>query len=690
MKIDLKINDLVRRAIVLFIFAVTGAYSQTDSVKTLLNRESHFDKKIDILLRTADTYSNSEVAIDLSQEALSIANANHHENLVARSARQLAIASHQFSRSDSVTKYLKIAAANYTSAGDKKGLYDVLSYYSKFLLNEGKTEESFNINKKLLSIAEELNDQELLAGAYSRMGALFYKIDDTEKSVLYYEKALKLYRQKNNFQGIEKTYNQLGSCYNDKGHYDMAIEYYERGLQINKQTNDQAQKVLFLLGIGNVYYNLDNNEKALLFYQEALANSDPSNNNFIKNNIASVLMNMDRYKEAKPYLLEYYYSSSVPDDKVIGAFNLAQTFEQLGDYNSAMDFMDIYVRINDSLNNAKYISNLSEIEAKYRNEKQAEQNVLLNERLKRKSLQIYFAMAGILLLSGLAFFIFRGLRQKNKANKALAEKNKIIQEKSLIVAEQHKDITDSIKYAQRIQKAILPPDRLWNSILPQSFVFYQPKDILSGDFYWIEETPEFIFLGAADCTGHGVPGALMSIVNYNLLNKSVLERGLTDAGSILDSVNRSLTQSLHQTFQESAVRDGMDISLCVINKATKQMNYAGAYNSIYIIRDDEIKELTPDKQPVGAFMEDNIKPFTNRYYQLAEGDVVYMFTDGYADQFGGPNGKKYKYKKLQALLLENCHKPFTEQKLIVSTSINEWRGNLEQVDDILLLGFKFV
>jgi serine phosphatase RsbU (regulator of sigma subunit) len=365
-------------------------------------------------------------------------------------------------------------------------------------------------------------------------------------------------------------------------------------------------------------------------------------------------------------------------------------FEHLDDYKSAIDFMDTYVRLNDSLNNAIYTKNLSETEAKYQNEKREEQNILLSERLKNKSLQIYFALAAILLLLGLAFFIFRGLRQKNKANIALSDKNKIIEEKSLLVEEQHKDITDSIKYAQRIQQAILPPDKLWNNILPQSFVFYQPKDILSGDFYWIEETTEHIFIAAADCTGHGVPGALMSIVNYNLLNRAVLEHGLTNAGAILDSVNKYLTLSLHQTYQESAVRDGMDVSLCVINKKTKKMDFAGAFNSIYLIRNNAIQEFIPDKQPVGAFIEDNIKLFTSQSFQLLENDVVYMFTDGYADQFGGPKGKKYKYKQLQHLLLSSYTKPFDEQNQIFKSAINDWKGSLEQVDDILLLGYKII
>ncbi|MFN8114663.1 MAG: tetratricopeptide repeat protein [Bacteroidia bacterium] len=676
---------------ILIVLSITTSLlnAQVDSVNQLISKETDIQKKVEILLQTCKTYSNSEVSLNFSKQAYSLAYQINNGRLVAKSAEQLAISYFVNKQTDSVKKYLGISENLYLKNNDKIGLYYILFYQSKFFLNEGDTKKAFEINKQLIAIAESLNDNEKLANAYGRMGALFVRINDYDKAISYYEKSLKIFKQLNDYPGIERTYKQIGDSYYYKSFYDLAIECYERGLEVNKKTNNEELKSNILVSIGNVYYELDNNEKALYFYTEA-SKLNTKDNLVIKNNIASVLMNMNRYKDAKPYLLEYYYTTTDIGDKAIGAFNLSQTYEQLGDYNSAMDFMDIYVRINDSLNDVKYKSNLSEIEAKYRNEKQEEQNILLNERLKNKSLQIYFALAAILLLVGLAFFIFRGLRQKNKANLALAEKNKIIEEKSLIVEEQHKDITDSIKYAQRIQQAILPPDKLWNSILPQSFVFYQPKDILSGDFYWIEETSDYIFVAAADCTGHGVPGALMSIVNYNLLNRAVLEHGLTDAGAILDSVNKYLTLSLHQTFQESAVRDGMDVSLCVIEKSTKKMNFAGAFNSIYLIRNNEVKEFIPDKQPVGAFIEDNIKPFKNQFFQLQENDVVYMFTDGYADQFGGPKGKKYKYKQLQQLLID-CHtKPFDEQKTIVKKSINDWKGNLEQVDDILLLGFKVV
>ncbi len=668
-------------------------FSQLDSVSLALAKENNSIKKIDILLEASKTYSNSELSLQFSKQAYSLAIKTDDKISLAKAADQLSIELYKAELFDSIPYYQEIAITNFKLRNNVDGLFKVLLKKAKFLKKINKPEKAFDVYKELIDLAEKSESTLMLAEVYENMGLLFSSIKDIEKSISYFSKSLKLYSKIKDWKGIAKCYLNLGNSNSSKGYTDLAIECFERGLEIDAKYNNKEKKAEFLSGIGTVYFNLSNNEKALYFYKEALKVQEimkPNEVVFLKNNIAVVLMDLERYKEAKPYLIEAYYSSDNARTKADYAFNLAQMFEHLDDYKSAIDFMDTYVRLNDSLNNAIYTKNLSETEAKYQNEKREEQNILLSERLKNKSLQIYFALAAILLLVGLAFFIFRGLRQKNKANIALSDKNKIIEEKSLLVEEQHKDITDSIKYAQRIQQAILPPDKLWNNILPQSFVFYQPKDILSGDFYWIEETTEHIFIAAADCTGHGVPGALMSIVNYNLLNRAVLEHGLTNAGAILDSVNKYLTLSLHQTYQESAVRDGMDVSLCVINKKTKKMDFAGAFNSIYLIRNNAIQEFIPDKQPVGAFIEDNIKPFTSQSFQLLENDVVYMFTDGYADQFGGPKGKKYKYKQLQHLLLSSYTKPFDEQNQIFKSAINDWKGSLEQVDDILLLGYKII
>lgn len=675
----------------LFIFLSIFSFAQLDSVMDLVNKETDASKQIEIIDNYIVKTESTDQTLNLARKAFAIASIAKNESLQARAGLLLGKAFGHHQLHDSSNYYVEFSEKKYNKLNDHDGLFKTYLLKAELLKRQGKLINSLDYTNKCVDMAEHLDDPEKKAAAYFKMALLFISQNDIEKQILYFNKALKLYQQVKNINEIENCYYRLGNCYIAKNYYDFAIEYFERGLELNEVTKNCMYKVSFLSSIGHVYFNLSNNAKALHYFKEALAMQEkcaPDNVMFLKNNIGVALMDMERYAEAKPYLIEFFFYTKNPRDKADGAFNLAQVYEQLGDYKSSIDFMDMYVRINDSLNNAIHSKNLSEIEAKYRNEKQEEQNILLKERVRNKSRQIYLALAGIALLIGMLFFIFRGLRQKHKANLALEEKNKIIEEKNAIVEEQHKDITDSIKYAERIQKAILPPDKLWNKILPQSFVFYQPKDILSGDFYWIEETATHIYVAAADCTGHGVPGALISIVNYNLLNKAVLEQGLTDAGKILDCVNIWLTDALHQTFQESTVRDGMDVSLCVIEKATRKMNYAGAFNSIYIVNGQEINELRADKQPVGAFIEDNIKNFTNKFHQLRENDVVYMFTDGYADQFGGENGKKFKYKNMQHLLLEVHPLPFPEQKKLVSKAINNWKGKLEQIDDILLLGFK--
>lgn len=670
---------------------------QVDSILRLADREPDAAAKVDVLLRSANYYRGKSVALVLGNKAYALALSTGKAQQEAKAAMLLSEAYSEAASRDSAIRYAGIAEEHYRQLADRYGLFEALLLKTSNLINNNRMKQAFEQSTELIHIAEELKKPEMLASVYTKMGALFRRAKDIEKSNNYLNKALDIYTQTRNWQGIEGCYLNLGINSSNKGHNDLAIEYFERGLEINKRTGDHQRQALLLNGIAGVYYELGNLQRALDYYQRVLDLSKRSNTTSllpdVTNNIGTVLMEMNRYQEAKPYLIEAYFLSRNQKDKaelaLYASFNLAQLYEDLGDYKSAMDYMNLYVNLNDSLNNIQNTKNLSEIEAKYQNEKKEEQNNLLHERLKNQTLQIYFALGGIGLLSVLAFFIFRGLKEKQRANLALEEKNKIIGEKSLIVEQQHKDITDSIKYAERIQAAILPPEKLWKSILPDSFVFYQPKDILSGDFYWIEETPDHVFVAAADCTGHGVPGALMSIVNYNLLNRAVLEKGLVEAGSILDNINGWLTQSLHQSFQEATMRDGMDLSLCVIDRHSGILNFAGAFNAIYLIRSGVIEELAPDKQPVGSYIEDNVKPFHNHYVRLEAGDIVYMFTDGYADQFGGDKGKKFKYKNLQGLLLEIHQLPFAQQKVMVEHTINNWKGHLEQIDDMLLLGFRW-
>ncbi len=260
----------------------------------------------------------------------------------------------------------------------------------------------------------------------------------------------------------------------------------------------------------------------------------------------------------------------------------------------------------------------------------------------------------------------------------------IVIEQRESMAIKNKEITDSITYARRIQAAILPPDSLVKSLLPNTFILYKPKDIVAGDFYWIEKSGENVLVAAADCTGHGVPGAMVSVVCNNALGRSVREFGLTEPSRILDKSREIIIHEFERSEEE--VTDGMDISLCALNMKSKMMQWSGANNPLIVIRQGEIIEVKPDKQPVGKYS--GATPFTNHSIQLENGDMIYLFSDGYSDQFGGPNGKKLKYKAFKQLLLRNSSLPLSEQKNKLDLALAEWQGQLEQLDDICVIGIQ--
>lgn len=295
----------------------------------------------------------------------------------------------------------------------------------------------------------------------------------------------------------------------------------------------------------------------------------------------------------------------------------------------------------------------------------------------------------------LAFLIFRSYKQKKKDNILLTEQKQQIET-------QRDEITDSIKYAKRIQTAILPPGDYINSIMPPRFILFKPKDIVSGDFYWVTEKNGKIIAVAADCTGHGVPGAFMSMLGVTFLNDIVKKEGIVRANEILDNLKGFVIKSLRQTGKEGESKDGMDIALCVLDKKANTIEYSGANNPLYIISDKPVEngdtilesgkfvltEFKPDKMPIGIHYSEKNMEFTNHVIQLQKGDSIYLFSDGFPDQFGGEKGKKFKYKPFKQLLLDNCCKSMEEQKVILEETFSNWKGDFEQIDDVLVIGMK--
>lgn len=291
---------------------------------------------------------------------------------------------------------------------------------------------------------------------------------------------------------------------------------------------------------------------------------------------------------------------------------------------------------------------------------------------------------GILLLS---ILILRSHNAERKNSQLLFKKNNEILVQNDVIASKNEEIMDSINYAQRIQYAILPSQKIIKKSLPNSFVLFEPKDVVAGDFYWLEKTGDYILFAAADCTGHGVPGAMVSVMCHNALNRSIKEHGLIKANDILDKTRELVIKEFSQS--ESIMSDGMDVSLCILDTKLNKLHWAGANNPLWIIRaknTDIIEEIKPDKQPIGNYLE--MKPFTGHEVQLEKGDLIYVFSDGYKDQFGGPKGKKLKIATMRKLLLQHHSLELEQQKEKLVDFFNDWMGDLEQVDDVCVIGVR--
>ena len=286
----------------------------------------------------------------------------------------------------------------------------------------------------------------------------------------------------------------------------------------------------------------------------------------------------------------------------------------------------------------------------------------------------------LVLILALTYIIYRQFKKTKQYNIELAKQRDTI-------AEQNKHITDSIMYASRIQHAILPPQEIIANNVPEHFILFKPRDIVSGDYYWMTQIDDTIIVTAADCTGHGVPGAFMSLLGITFLNEIVHEQRITSPHTILNELRQRIKDSLNKGNTGESYKDGMDMAVCLINKSNYKLSYAGAYNSLYLIRNKKLTEIKADKMPVGLSDKMDV-PFQLHNWQLEKGDSFYMFSDGYADQFGGPRNKKFMSKSFKKLLVSIEHHDMTNQKEILNNTINDWMGTNEQVDDILIIGIR--
>lgn len=521
----------------------------------------------------------------------------------------------------------------------------VINYYL------GHFKEASEYWQKSVDIYTIKNDKQKLAGDLGNLGLVQIELGDLFKAEQSLKKSLQLCIETNSYNSIANAYNNLSKLESHKNNLPVAIEYNKKSLEYFQKTGDIEHLINTYSNSAELYRRVNNHTEALNNINKAFELESQRNN---KTNLNTLLLNR------------------------------AAIYADIKKHKEAYDDILQHIQIKDSLVNSENQMAVSELEKKYELSEKENENKLLNERIKVKDVEsdrqkLAISLIGIVLLfvAGAAFILIRQNREKNRINKQLAEQNNIIES-------QHKDIKDSIQYAKRIQDAILPPLAHIQKFLPDSFIYYKPKDIVAGDFYWMEQKDNLVFIAAADCTGHGVPGAMVSVVCSNALNRAVLEFNLTDPGKILDKTRDLVLETFAKS--DSDVKDGMDISLCVVNHSSKSVTWAGANNPLWYTNGKNIIEITADKQPIGK--SDHPKPFTTHTIPVKSGDSVFLFTDGYADQFGGPRGKKFKYKQFQELLLsKNTESPDIQRQALHNAFI-QWKGQQEQIDDVCVIGFR--
>ncbi len=565
-------------------------------------------------------------------------------------------------------------------------------------VNLGEYKKSAEEYFKGLKEAEKQMNKKEVAAIYNNLGVNFWYQNDYKNALKYHLQSLEFRKVLGNPKEIAKSYNNLGMVEVELKNYTEAVEYYNLSLEIKDSLGD-------ILGIANVNNNLGIVYERQKKYAEAKNAYDKSLKIFIQegdkrgelvslNNIAGIhkslgncTQSLELAKKALPLAIEL---GDKEDLKTVYEI-LAVCSYNTGNYKSSYDYLQEFIIIKDTLTTENNFRSVQELEKKYNTEKQDQEIKLLQknniikdielDQAKKQRLYFLLILSLAIIIISLSIFAFVKIR---KQNHVLTDNKKFIELRNAQLESQKKEIVDSINYAKRIQDAMLKEEEYVSTHLPPHFILFKPKDIVSGDFYWALEKDNFLYLAAADCTGHGVPGAFLTLLGTSFLNEINAVDKLLSPAEILNQLRDKIVKELGN---QGRTRDGMDISLIRINLKTFDSIWAGAYNPLWIIKNNaEFIEITADKQPVGY--NEITSGFTDHSLQLIKGDMIYLFTDGYADQFGGKSGKKFKYRQLHNQLSLIKDLPPDEQKKKLNQVFEEWQGNLEQVDDVLIIGIK--
>lgn len=572
------------------------------------------------------------------------------------------------------------------------------TYYNNMgFLNEykGEIQAALKFYTQSLRLAEKIELEQQVAVCYQNLASIYDLQGDYQKALKYYYKSLHLKQKAGNKRGMAYSLNNIAYVHTLMKNYDSTAASYRKSAALFKELEDEENFSLVLNNIGFVFMEQEMLDSAKVYFHKTLEirqkNDDKLGLIYSYINLSEIQFREQHVREAqvlaeKAYVLAKQYGNKVAQRNITNL--LHEIYYKNGEPAKAYRTYMEHIKLRDKITNEENKSEMVRQQLKYENDKKiaqlekekAIQKALSDERSQRQLLVIIFGIFGFLLVCVFSYILYKRYKVSQSQNVQIAHQKEIIEHKQ-------QEINDSINYAERIQKSFLAGMETFENTVSDFFVYFNPKDVVSGDFYWANRKGDKLFVCVADSTGHGIPGAFMSLLNISLLNEGLLSKEIEQPNLLLDFVRRILILGLKPDESGQGGKDGMDCVCIEIDLRSLRMRFAGANNPLWIIRNEELMSLKPDKMAVGRSPKEDV-PFSLQEFQLQKGDSLYLFSDGYPDQFGGPKSKKFKYKALEELLLAHVSLPMADQKQIIESTFIAWKGDLEQTDDVCITGLK--
>jgi serine phosphatase RsbU (regulator of sigma subunit)/Tfp pilus assembly protein PilF len=726
---NLNMVKKAKKAIIILLLTCSinriGSGQNIDSLLTNLRFAQDSASKIELYFQIANYYFNVERnSVETEKfllEAKKLAEDQSNILLIVKASNELGVFYRNHSRYSESLVFHKEALRLASQLEEKKWIARTLNNIGVVYRRLDDHSKAAEFHLRALKIAEEIRDTFSISVSENSLGNIYSLNGRYDQALLYFNKALQLSKAQKNPIGQAINYNNIGEVYEFSGDYDKAKEFYSKSLEINKQVKSEKGIAICINALGKILLYTGYPKTAYKYFSEAsIIDKKIGDKKFIADsyiNLGRALVVLKRYDEAKQCLYQGIKIAQEIKSKVhfqLANEELSKIYANLNDFKASLTYFKNSTLYKDSVLNEKNARHLATIQTIYETEKKEKENQILRQKQelsdkenKRKNYFIYSLILGLFLSMVLIIVVYLALLTKRRANRLLSEQKDEIESQSLKIEQQRKNIevknrnleeayqiienyigkiTDSIRYAEQIQKSILPDmDRL-ELIFRETFTFYKPKDIVSGDFYWYTVRGDMIYIALADCTGHGVPGAFMSIIGTDLLNQIVIQQACEEPDKILSFLNKELREKLRKGKEELILKDSMDVALCIINKNTREIRYSGALIPLFILSDGEVTEIKPNYTSLGTSHSLFNREFRVHTFILKPNSWIYLTTDGYIDQFGGENHKKFMRTRFVEFLVKINHLPARVQQEEIEKQFDSWMGENEQLDDVLVWG----